>query len=111
MLEEGDEQYHVKGQALALHALGRKADYEAKMVELIERWGDEWPSEVAQVYAYIGDADAAFAWLDKAIAQREVGLNEQFLNPLHASLHDDPRWGDFQDGRAPRRLSAMQSRS
>ncbi|MEO0425043.1 MAG: tetratricopeptide repeat protein [Pseudomonadota bacterium] len=96
LLEEGDEQYQVKGQALALHALGRKADFDTKMIELIKRWGGEWPSEVAQVYAYIGDADAAFGWLDKAIAQNEVGLNEQFLNPLYASLHDDPRWGDFQ---------------
>jgi len=35
--------------------------------ELLERWGDQWPSEIAMVYAWSGDKDAAFQWLDKEI--------------------------------------------
>ena len=56
-VDEGDDEYGVKGQALALYALGRHAEYLAKLEELIEHWGDQWPSEVAHVYAYAGDAD------------------------------------------------------
>ena len=35
--EEGDEQYRVKGQALALHALGRQEEHQVRLDELIER--------------------------------------------------------------------------
>ncbi len=94
---EKDEEYRVKGGAMALHALGRRDESRARLAELIRRWGDEWPTEVAQVYAYTGDADAAFQWLDKAIEQNEEGLSEQFLKPFYQSLHADPRWDTFLD--------------
>jgi len=97
VLEEGDEEYRVKGTALALRALGRQAEYEAALGELAERWGDRWPSEVAHVYAWAGDADAAFEWLDRAVAQNEDGLTNQFLRPYFVPLHDDPRWKRFRE--------------
>ena len=94
-MKEDDEEYRVKGMTLALHTLGRQEEYLAKLAVLIEQWGNEWPSEVAHVYAYIGDADAAFQWLDKAIEQNEDGLSEQFQQPFYTPLHDDPRWTVF----------------
>jgi len=93
--QEEDEEYRVKGQALALHALDRPQEAATKLQELIERWGDQWPSEVAQVYAWMGDPDAAFKWLDRAVAQKEDGLNTQFLVPYYRSLHADQRWAAF----------------
>jgi adenylate cyclase len=89
-LEESDEQYRVKGQALALYQLGRSEDFEAKLQELITRWGDRWPSEVAHVYAYIGDAETAFQWLERSVVEEEGNFDWQ--EPLLVSLHDDPRW-------------------
>ena len=50
--QEEDDEWRVKGQALALHALGRQDEYRARLAELIEGWGAEWPSEVAHVYAF-----------------------------------------------------------
>jgi len=110
--EKNDEEYRVKGMALGLYALGRQDEYQAKLAELIEGWGAEWPSEVAHVYAYSGEADAAFEWLDKAIGQNEEGLNEQFVNPLYAPLHDDPRWALFLErvGSSPEKLDAIEFR-
>jgi len=107
---EVDEEYQVKGMALALHALGRKEAFEAKHAELIDKWGDEWPSEVAHVFAYIGDVDNAFLWLDQAISQKEEGLLEQILDPLYQGLHADPRWGIFLKrlGCSPGQLSAIE---
>ena len=108
-MKEDDEEYRVKGMAVALHALGRQEEYEAKLAVLIEQWGNDWPSEVAHVYAYTGDADAAFQWLDKAIEQNEDGLSEQFLQPFYRPLHDDPRWTVFLElvGSKPEQLSAI----
>jgi TolB-like protein/Tfp pilus assembly protein PilF len=108
-LEEGDEGFGAKVQALALYALGREQEYEARREELIEHWGAESPSAVAQVYAYVGDADAAFQWLDRAIEQDEAGLIEQARFPFFSPLHADPRWARFLErvGSSPEQLQAI----
>ena len=107
---EKDDEYRVKGTALAQYDLGRLEEYRAKLDELIERWANEWPSEVAHVYAYTEDADAAFHWLDKSIEQNEDGLSEQFLLPFYESIHADPRWAVFLQrvGSSPEQLDAVQ---
>jgi TolB-like protein/Tfp pilus assembly protein PilF len=107
--EEGDEEYLIKGKALAFHALGREAEYEEALEELKTNWGEQWPSEVAHVYAWVGDADAAFEWLDRAVAQNEDGLTQQFPQPFFNPIHGDPRWERFreQTGTSPAQLSAI----
>jgi adenylate cyclase len=95
--EEEDDEWRVKGTALALHSLGRSAEFEAAFDELREGWAEEWPSEIAHVYAWVGNADEAFEWLDKAIEQNEAGLEIQFQMQFFASLHSDPRWVAFRD--------------
>jgi serine/threonine protein kinase/Tfp pilus assembly protein PilF len=109
LLEE-DEEWLVKGQALGLHALGRHDEYRSRLAELIEGWGSEWPSEVAHVHAFTGDSDAAFAWLDKAVAENEAGLTEQFLLPFYSSVHTDPRWAVFLErvGSSPEQLDTVE---
>ena len=107
---EGDEDRRFKGTVLALHDLGRKAEYETSFSELRERKGEQWPSEVAQVYAWTGDADAAFEWLDKAVAQNEDGLNYHFRFPVYTPLHTDPRWTAFRErtGSSEAQLAAFE---
>ncbi|HEY5774987.1 MAG TPA: tetratricopeptide repeat protein [Xanthomonadales bacterium] len=94
-LLDTDEEYALKGRALSFHALSRTEDFESSFTELRERYGKQWPSEIAHVYAWTGDQDAAFEWLDKAVAMNEggIGLSRQelWLTPLH----DDPRWQVF----------------
>jgi tetratricopeptide (TPR) repeat protein len=108
--QEADEEYRVKGQALAYHALGQTELFEAKLKELIERWGQQWPSEVAHVYAFTGNADEAFAWLERAIEAKEEGLTEQFLWPFYKPVQADPRWAAFLErvGSSPRQRDALQ---
>jgi len=108
--QEQDDEYRVKGIALAMHALGRQTEYDNRLAELIDRWGQEWPSEVAQVHAFTGDVDGAFVWLNKAIAQNEDGLTEQFLQPLYAPIRADPRWTQFLEhaGHSPAVLDSIE---
>lgn len=89
-LLEGDEEYRTKGEALAAHALGQTAEFQARLAELAERWGGQWPSEVAHVYAWTGDTDRAFEWLQKSIDEEEGAFNP--VDPLLGPLHGDPRW-------------------
>ena len=107
--EEGDREYLIKGEALAFHAMGRRAEFEEAFEELKTNWGKQWPSEVAHVYAWIGDADAAFEWLDRAVAQNEDGLTQQFPQPFFSPIRDDPRWQRFREetGTSAAQLSAI----
>jgi hypothetical protein len=65
---------------------------------------------VAHVYAWMGDADAAFQWLGRAVAQKEVGLDQQFLHHFFHPLHTDPRWAAFLEsvGSSPAQLDAIE---
>jgi len=91
---EADEFLRLKGRALALHALGRQEESRAGVQELAERWGGEWACEVAEVYGFTGDADAAFDWLDRALVQKEF-LSQVRWSALLRRLHADPRWTAF----------------
>lgn len=89
-----------QGLALAYHALGRKADSDAALKRLIERAGTEDPFSIAEVYAYRGEADESFRWLEFAtrgtgpVRALPAGRMEWEMraSPMLASLHDDPRW-------------------
>lgn len=107
---EGDEEYRLKGRTLALYELDHRGEFDASFTELRENWGGHWPSEIAQVYAWIGDADAAFEWLQKAADANETGLMDQALSPLYQKLHTDPRWTAFLEarGHAPDQLAAIE---
>ncbi len=106
---EPDDEYRTKLTALALYELGRMDEHEKAFRELRERWGDVWPSEIAQVYAWKGEADAAFEWLDRSIAQNEDGLDQQYLHAYYDSIRDDPRWREFLErtGTTPEELAAI----
>ncbi len=95
--QEPDEEYQVKGTALALYDMGRQVEFETAFIELRERWGEQWPSEIAHVFAYTGNIDAAFAWLDKAVEKNEEGLYQQYYQPMNKPLHSDPRWSAFRE--------------
>lgn len=107
--QEADEEFRVKGRALAYHDLGRGAEADVALLELRDKWGEQWPSEVAQVYAWRANADAAFEWLGKAIEANESGINEQALSPLYRRIQADPRWHVQieQWGHSPEQLAAI----
>ena len=87
---EEDEEWRVKGTALASYDLGRLTEYEQAFAELRERWGGRWPVEIAHVYAWIGDTDEVFSWLEKELEIN--GLSGVMVDNFFTGLHDDPRW-------------------
>ena len=60
------------------------------------------------VYAYTGEVDTAFEWLDRATREQPVGDYYTFF-PLFTNLHDDPRWLAFQErmGKSEEQLGAI----
>ncbi len=53
------------------------------------------PLLVARVYAALGDADAAFEWLEKAYEGRSVGVTWIRDQRLFDPLRPDPRFQDL----------------
>ena len=51
--------------------------------------------QVAEAYAFRGEVDAAFEWLERAHAQRDPGVTHSSSDVLLQPLHGDPRWAPF----------------
>jgi hypothetical protein len=77
---------------LAYHALGRDRDSNAALASLIAKYGTDAAFQIAQVYAYRGESDKSFEWLERAYEQRDPGLPEIKSDPLFKNLHHDPRY-------------------
>jgi hypothetical protein len=95
---------------MAYHALGRKADSDAALAALIAKNERDGPSNIAYNYAYRGEADLAFAWLDKAVEYGDGGLDDIVTENLFDKIHADPRWLPFlhKVGKAPEQLAKIE---
>jgi hypothetical protein len=62
---------------------------------LIDGFAETAAYQIAEVYAYRGDKDKAFEWLERARRQRDPGLAGLRKDPLLPNLRDDPRWNAF----------------
>jgi tetratricopeptide (TPR) repeat protein len=92
---EPERLLRLYGQALAYHALGRKKESDAALAELIAKYHADAAYQIAEVYAFRGEADRAFEWLERAYAQRDPGLTQMKGDPLLKSLERDPRYAAF----------------
>jgi tetratricopeptide (TPR) repeat protein len=80
------------GQALAYHALGREQDSKTALDGLLAKYSSDGAYQIAQVYAYRGESDKSFEWLERAYEQRDPGLPEINSDPLFKNLRHDPRY-------------------
>jgi eukaryotic-like serine/threonine-protein kinase len=53
------------------------------------------PFSVAEDYMYLGEKEQAFAWLEKALDDRDDYLTFLAVEPVLTSLRDDPRFKDL----------------
>jgi tetratricopeptide (TPR) repeat protein len=83
------------GESLAYHALGREQDSNAALAGLIAKHQTLFAFQIAQVYAYRGESDRSFEWLERAYKQRDTGLTEIKTDPLLKNLRHDRRYTEF----------------
>ncbi len=81
--------------AVLHHLAGHAAESARWAAELERDHAQEASFQVATVHAVRGDADAAFAWLERAYAMRDSGAALAKSHIFLRSLHDDPRWAPF----------------
>jgi len=95
--------------SMVYHALGRQAESDAVLAELIRKYEKTSADFIAIALAYRGEADLAFKWLDKAVRYHDTNLGSIAVYPMIANLHNDPRWLPFLRnlGMAPEQLAAI----
>ena len=89
------EDSRLQGMAIVFHANGRSAESDAALRTLIEKYAEANAFQIAEVYAYRGELDRSFEWLERAYKQRDGGLVEVKVAPLLRNLHADARWQPF----------------
>jgi TolB-like protein/DNA-binding winged helix-turn-helix (wHTH) protein/Flp pilus assembly protein TadD len=92
---EPAEIWNLTGAALAYHALGRTSDSNSALTQLITDHQGNMAYQIAEIYAYRGEPDSAFEWLNRAYEQRDAGLRSLKIDPLVEGLRHDPRYTEF----------------
>jgi TolB-like protein len=85
----------LEGLSMAYFATGHKVESDAKLAEAIRVNRSDWPSEIARVYAFRGERNAAFEWLDRAYDARDETLYVIKDDPLLKNIEGDPRYKAF----------------
>jgi adenylate cyclase len=73
----------------------RVTESDAALAQLTANESETAAYQIAEVYAYRGDKDRAFEWLERGRRQHDPGLASLRKDPLLPNLHDDPRWNAF----------------
>ena len=109
MQQEAGENWRLTGLAIVHHALGRKAESDAALAELIQKHEKTWAYSIAYVLAFRGENDRAFQWLDKAVQYHDPTLGAIAVDRVFADLQADPRWQPFLHklDMAPEQLAAI----
>ena len=89
-------EFRIFGIALAEHALGHAAEADVALAELIDRHGETMGYQIAEVFAWRGEDDRAFEWLERAFIRRDPGLAHLRCDSLFPKrMAADPRWAGF----------------
>jgi TolB-like protein/Tfp pilus assembly protein PilF len=89
---EPEEWTRLTALAIIHHLAGRQAESDEALRLLEVRCSGDSAFQIGAVHASRGEADAAFAWLDRAFAQRDTGLTQLQCEPALRPIQADPRW-------------------
>jgi len=78
--------------ALANWACGHRAEADASLARLKTEYAATAAYQIAELHAYRGETEEAFAWLEMSYRQRDTGMIYVKNDPWLKSLHADPRW-------------------
>jgi len=75
--------------------MGKEEEAQTLINELLETSADEAPREMATVYAWRGEGDSAFEWLEMAYEQHETSPGSFLGNLWWRKLTSDPRYSAY----------------
>jgi TolB-like protein len=87
-----DPEWQLLASGIVQYSLHHPQQSQRALDELIKSQASDMAYQIAQIYAWRGEKDQAFAWLDRAFVQRDGGLTGLKLDELMASMRTDPRY-------------------
>ncbi|MGB8379568.1 MAG: hypothetical protein WCE70_14070 [Rhodanobacteraceae bacterium] len=84
--------YSLAGIAMAEYSLGHARQSRQALDDVVEKYGKAGAYQIAQAFAWRGEADKAFEWLDTALANNDGGLSFLKSDPVLDRLSADPRF-------------------
>jgi TolB-like protein/thioredoxin-like negative regulator of GroEL len=81
------------GRMLALYSLGRQEEFEAAFEEL--KAGALNAEGIARVYAWTGQNDLAFEWLERMVEEEGPASASNVDTDIYEPIKSDPRWQAF----------------
>jgi serine/threonine protein kinase/TolB-like protein len=87
-----DEEVRLFGVARAEHTLGHAKESQQALDQFIAKGGQAKAYDIAEIYAWRGEKDKAFEWLDRAYQQHSSDLYGVRSNACFASLRGDARF-------------------
>jgi serine/threonine-protein kinase len=87
-----NEPFRLAGVAMAEHDLGHPDKSQQALDALIGKHADGYAYQIAETYAWRDEPDEAFAWLERASAQRDAGLQRLKYDPALRKIGNDPRY-------------------
>lgn len=76
--------------------MGKREEALKMLDEVKKEWAERAPSQIAGVYAALGEKDQAFAWLEKAYDARETYVIQLKMRlPIWDNLRSDPRFQEL----------------
>jgi TolB-like protein len=84
--------YHRLELALAYYARGDRAAADAALADMVANDRDLLAYQIAEVYAWRGETDKAFEWLQISYDNHDTGLLSLLVDPLVRGLRGDARY-------------------
>jgi tetratricopeptide (TPR) repeat protein len=90
-----DAFYYRHSMANVLYMMGKETEAQTLINELLETSADEAPLAMATTYAWRGEGDSAFEWLEIAYEQDRASPSSFLGNLWWRKLTGDPRYAAF----------------
>jgi TolB-like protein len=87
--------FSLYGKNYIYFARNEMETFEKLFAEFLDQYATTDPANTADIYAFIGQNEKAFEYLNKAIDIKDPVLLEVLTYPATQKLKDDPRWQDL----------------
>ena len=78
--------------AMAEYKLGHAAEAQRSLDFLVAHRANVWGYQIAEIYAWRGENDKAFEWLERSYRQRDGGMSYVMYDRYLSGLRSDPRY-------------------
>ena len=90
--QRAPEQFRTTGMAMAEFTRGNEAASRALLAKMEKDFAIGFAYQIAQIYAWRGEKDQAFAWLERCFPLHDAGLVRLPFDPVLDPLRKDPRF-------------------